>query len=193
MLGVVMLFYDSTIKLLDAYQAHLGGTPPPNYNGDLLSEVRERLGMLSILYGKVCEFNDEANSHAQSGFPPSSEFFEQMQGEIKVKRVPTKEEIDGMQKHFIRNQQIVLEMKMYAEAFYYFAARIRKIIIDKKEPLPLLKNFESQGVRNVRNLLIEHPGDLLIPSCGYGGGEGIKLKIAHYPGQKMLKKIGDFL
>ncbi len=49
------MFFDSTIKLLDAYQTNLGGNPPPTYNGDLLSEVRERLQMLSILYKKVNE------------------------------------------------------------------------------------------------------------------------------------------
>lgn len=185
------MFYDSTIKLLDAYQANLGGTPPPNYNGDLLSEVRERLRMLSILYSKVCEFHDKAIFHSQNGFPTSSEFFERTP-EVKVKRVATKEEFDDMHIHFMQNDEIVLEMKMYAEAFYYFAARIRKIITDKKEPLPLLKKFESQGIRNVRNLLIEHPEDLLIPSCCYGGEEGPKLKVAHYPGQKNVEKDRGF-
>ena len=187
-----MPHFDSTIKLLDTYQAKLGGTPPPNYNGDLLSETRERLRMLSILYSKVCELHDKAVSSSQNLSLSSSELFEDTPECIKHKRIPTKEEFNEMHMHFIEHQGFVLEMKMYAESFYYFAARIRKILIDKKAPLPLLNKFEAPGIRNVRNLIIEHPGDLIIPSCCYGGAEGPKLKVAHYSGQKNVEKDRGF-
>lgn len=187
-----MRHFDSTINLLDTYQAKLRGTPPPNYNGDLLSETRERLRMLSILYSKVCELHDQATSRSQNLFPSNSEFFEDTPEGIKHKRMPTKEEFNEMNMQFIKHQELVLEMKMYAESFYYFAARIRKILIDKKVPLPLLNKFEAPGIRNVRNLIIEHPGDLLIPSCCYGGAEGPKLKGAHYLGQKNVEQDRGF-
>ena len=166
---IVMMFYESTIKLLDAYQANLGGTPPSNYDGDLLSEVRERLKMLSILYDKVCKFQSIAISITPNFFQPISEFFEYTpEKNINIKRMPTKEEFDNLRMFAKQQNEIVLEMKMYAESFYYFAARIRKIIKYKKEPLPFLKNFESKGIRDVRNRLIEHP-QVLIPACGFGG------------------------
>lgn len=46
-----------------------------------------------------------------------------------------------------------LEMEIFVEGFYYIAFRLRNVI----QRLPGLNNFECEGVRNVRNHLIEHP------------------------------------
>lgn len=49
------------------------------------------------------------------------------------------------------------EIRLFTEAFYYFASRLRTILRNKEEPCPLLKGFECAGVRDVRNKLLEHP------------------------------------
>lgn len=186
------MFFDSTIKLLDTYQTNLGGEPPPNYNGDLLSEVRERLQMLSILYEKVHEVETIAMSLIPQSFGLAFEYFGyDAEGKLRIKRTPTEEEGHRLREYMAQQNAATLEMKMYLEAFYYFAARIRKILKSKEEPLPLLRSFESKGVRDVRNHLIEHP-QVLTPACGYGGQEGPKLKGVHYPGQEDVIKDQGF-
>ena len=186
------MFFDSTIKLLDTYQTSLGGKPPPNYNGDLLSEVRERLQMLSILYEKVDKVETLAMLLIPQSFGFAFEYFGyDAEGKLEIKRTPTDEETHRLREYMAQQNAATLKMKMYLEAFYYFAARIRKIIKSKEDPLPFLRSFESKGVRNVRNHLIEHP-QTLIPSCGYGGQEGPKLRGAHYPGQENCIKDQGF-
>ncbi len=44
--------------------------------------------------------------------------------------------------------------QMYVDSFYYLAARFRNNV---RKGMPLLENFECKGIRDVRNLLIEHP------------------------------------
>jgi hypothetical protein len=71
-----------------------------------------------------------------------------------------------------------LEMRLYVEAFYYFAFRIRNIL--RRDLLPGLKFFECVGVRDVRNHLIEHPegksaGDIQ-QSFGFDPERGMTLK-----------------
>ena len=51
------------------------------------------------------------------------------------------------------SEQNSFEMEIFVEGFYYLAWRLRNVI----QRLPGLKKFESQGVLNVRNHLIEHP------------------------------------
>lgn len=182
------MFFDSTIKLLDAYQFNLGGEPPPTYDGDLLSEVRERLQMLSILYKKVNEVEALAMSLVPNMLALFSECFGyDTERKIGIKLIPSEEYGDKLREYMAQQKAIILEMKIYLEAFYYFAARIRKILKSKKEPLPFLKSFESKGIRDVRNHLLEHPL-VLTPACIYGGEEGPKLKNVRYPGQENVIK-----
>ena len=62
------------------------------------------------------------------------------------------------------------EVGLFAEAFYFFAGRIRDVL--RKSGFPGLRRFEAVGVRNVRNLLLQHPGPghlgmaLLVTSVG---------------------------
>lgn len=186
------MFFDSTIKLLDAYQSNLGGNPHQTYNGDLLSEIRERLQMLSILYIKVHELENLAMSIIPKFLSIASEYFGyDAKGKNGIRRFPTEGEEEKLREFIVQNKAIFLEMKMYLEAFYYFAARIRKILRSKEEPLPFLRSFESKGIRDVRNHLIEHPL-ILTPDCGCGGEEGPKLKGVRYPCQENVIKDQGF-
>src|SRR5258705_473625 len=47
--------------------------------------------------------------------------------------------------------------KLHAEAFVYFAARLRKILQGRDLALPRLQKFESSTIRDIRNHLLEHP------------------------------------
>jgi hypothetical protein len=56
-----------------------------------------------------------------------------------------------------RDQHYFFIMRLLTESFYYFAFRVRQILRNKTSPFLYLHQFDSQGVRNVRNHLIEHP------------------------------------
>jgi hypothetical protein len=68
------------------------------------------------------------------------------------------------------------EIRILTEAFYYFAERIRTIARDS---LPFIK-FKADGVRDVRNKLIEHSDHkdsmILAQSFGFGGENGPVIK-----------------
>jgi hypothetical protein len=72
------------------------------------------------------------------------------------------------------------ELKVLIEAFYYCAARARAVARNKDLPLPGLGSFECEGVRDVRNKLLEHPegsdSQALVVSFGQGGHQGPLIK-----------------
>ncbi len=72
------------------------------------------------------------------------------------------------------------ELQMYTEAFYFFAWRARKSLIN----LPNLKNFDPTGINRVRNNLIEHPEQVGFyqQAFGFGGPNGPVLKNARPEG-----------
>ena len=62
------------------------------------------------------------------------------------------------------------EVGLFAEAFYFFAWRLRDVL--RKSGFPGMGGFDVVGVRNVRNQLLQHPGGdhlamaLLVTSAG---------------------------
>ncbi len=71
------------------------------------------------------------------------------------------------------------DLKLLTESFYYLAGRIRTITKAKKH-LPGLSAFEGQGVRDVRNKLLEHvegpDSQVWVQSFSMGGEGGPVLK-----------------
>ena len=75
------------------------------------------------------------------------------------------------------------QLKLSAESFYYFAARLTKIL----QRFPHLKNFDPPGVRDVRNHLIEHPdkaSGVTQQNWSFGGEAGPAFKNIRRPNQK---------
>lgn len=48
---------------------------------------------------------------------------------------------------------------LFTETFYCIAWRLREVLNIRKPPFPNLQEIVGLGIRNVRNLLIEHPED----------------------------------
>jgi hypothetical protein len=89
---------------------------------------------------------------------------------------------------------LLFEVKLSAEAFYYFAARLIGIL----NLFPGLKNFGVPGIRNVRNRLIEHPekGNSGVTQQNWGcdGKTGPRLKTSRRLGQENVPQdAGLFL
>lgn len=77
-------------------------------------------------------------------------------------------------------QSALLELRLFTEAFYFFAGRLRELFGHKGNPFPGLRSFEAPGVRDVRNHLIQHPegkhSQAFLWSLGYGGPGGPYIK-----------------
>jgi hypothetical protein len=71
------------------------------------------------------------------------------------------------------------QVETYVEAFYYFAFRLRTLMRNA----PGWENFESRGVRDVRNHLLEHP-KVILSSFSIGGPNGPVLRAARYVGEE---------
>lgn len=82
-------------------------------------------------------------------------------------------------------RQMLFDAELYTEAFYYFAFRV--YCIAREGLVPGLTAFRCDGVRDVRNHLIEHPDgrSSLVAIQGFGGGgdSGPVLKPGRYEHQ----------
>jgi hypothetical protein len=56
-----------------------------------------------------------------------------------------------------RDEHLRFVMRLLTESFYYFAFRLRSLLRHTENKFIHLSQFESPGVRDVRNKLIEHP------------------------------------
>jgi len=102
-----------------------------SFNAGLVGEAGARLEQLDIVLTKIQVLDQERVRYV-----------------TRENTAPT----DGK---FLRSN--ACEVRMFAEAFYYFAGRLRSILKHKDKSCPFLSSFECPGVRDVRNLLIEHP------------------------------------
>lgn len=145
--------FKSTIETFCRYYRQMDASGVPTFNKDLGSEVRERLEQLQFIINKV---HDLRTSLAN----------------LPKLRLTSEQTL--------QLDNILLEMKVLTESFYYLAFRIRTIVRNGNGYLPGLQNFECVGVRNVRNKLLEHAEGkdamVAINSFGVGLGQGPILK-----------------
>jgi hypothetical protein len=148
--------FEATVNLLDNYVAALRQRNSLEFDGDVAGEVRERLTQLTFVYGEVLErvaVLDQLEAERDSLESTSS--LEQCLVQMAS---PTL--IANVQRMF----EVYLELKTFTEMFYYVAFLIRQLL-RKSGRLPGLSKFESRGVRDVRNHLIEHS---VVRSNGFG-------------------------
>ncbi len=140
-------------------------------------EARKRVGQLIWLLREIEKLVTEAaalseiwqapgRAIAAEGADPES-WFERM-------KMP---EVEAA----LRKQATLHEpLEVLTEAFYWLAARTRSVV----RQLPGLEKFEAEGVRNVRNHLLEHPegksSRVLVTSFASGGPQGPVVKGVRY-------------
>jgi hypothetical protein len=123
--------FEHTRGRFEKYRRVLLNQNTLSFNAGLVEEVSTRLEQLDIVLTKIQALDEE-----------------------RV-RYLTRKNTAGTTAKFLRSN--ALEVRTFAEAFYYFASRLRSILRHKDKPCPFLGSFECPGVREVRNLLIEHP------------------------------------
>jgi hypothetical protein len=146
----------------------------------LFQEVRARLRQLELVYEEAMSLERKIDGQAverepvQSGGNP-----------VRRKHVFTEASLSSSDPKV----QAVLSvgdadrLRVYVEAFYYSAHRVRDILRDHKADLPGLLGFEAEGVRNVRNHLVEHTSrgnGVLVPSIACGGPVGPQLRLLRW-------------
>lgn len=183
--------FNTTIDLFDTYYRLLDSKGVAGFNKDLGCEVRERIQQLQFIINRVHALETTASAamaRSRAAFLDHIQDLERQ--ELSFENVPVPDSTSPTQDEFRRHHDSQFEMRLLTESFYYLAGRIRTVLRNKRAPLPGLTDFESVGVRDVRNKLLEHAeGDdskISINSFGWGGVNGPVIKAIRYDGQAQI-------
>src|SRR5207253_1827604 len=142
---------------------------------NLLHEVRSRLRMLEWLHQRLVSLDRDLEAEGRAQLPasaPAPDVFKQV--------FTDSERPDCADfRHARLSASNADELRILLEAFYYCAHRTRDIFRDSGSELPGMSAFESVGVRNVRNHLVEHPAGkegVIVNTFAAGGPVGPELK-----------------
>ena len=174
-------FFSETRDLLTKFLQQPEFKPNPGRESALCSEVSKRLKQMSFLLSRINKLELEASK-------PNEKYHQQLMEYTKKYYANGKPIMDrskipdppspppGLEKV----GDIMEEVELLTESFYYIAARARSIIRQGEAPLHVIKRFEAKGVRNVRNHLIEHSekkrSGIVEISFGMGAEKGPVLK-----------------
>jgi hypothetical protein len=145
-------------------------------------EAEERLEQLDFLIQQITQLEKTASDYLRRSMETHDQnVARNLQDKSRFFSSPEMAE----SRHFSDlHKDLVFQIKLFAEAFYYFAARRRTVL----RHFPHLKSLDAPGVRNVRNHLIEHPdkssSGVTQQNWGFGGQGGPTLKNARRPGQE---------
>jgi hypothetical protein len=162
--------FDRYYRLADEKKVH-------GFCAPLGIELRERLQQMNWLLTQIRSRGDELSAIDEKRRAAFKAHIERITAEgLSYGVTPIPQEEIMSRKEFYRYIALTDEIRLFAECFYYFAARARRIIRD----MPELNSFEAAGVRTVRNHLIEHPegrgSQVLSCSFAWGGPNGPVLK-----------------
>ena len=174
------MFERSRVLLEEYYWLRLseGISKPAEH---MLHEVRVRLRTLQWLHARLVDLDRELERDWRE--KRGSDFA----GSDIVKIIytdrarPTPPDYEEAKSAFARPD----ELRVFLEAFYYSAHRVRDIFQDSVNELPGLSNFEAVGIRNARNHLIEHPrapSGVLVYTFAVGGPVGPQLRPIQWSG-----------
>lgn len=181
--------FAGTLQALDDYYRAADAANLPGFNRELGCEVRERLQQLDYIVEKVRALEELERRAFSRHLQALKDHVANLKSQgIAFESVPAPPETQITREEAQTAQRASFEMKLLTESFYYLAGRVRTIIKNPGKPLPGLGSFECEGVRNVRNKLLEHAegkdSRVSIQSFGSGGPNGPVLKALRYAGQE---------
>lgn len=183
--------FQSTIDLFDEYYRGADRIKLAGFNRDLAVELRERLEQLGWLVDQIRALEERSEAAMTRAKLAFSAHVERLKREgLDFEKQPVPEDAKVTREEARDSIDAQFQMKLYSESFYYLAGRARALLRNKDEPLPGLGGFESRGVRDVRNHLLEHPegsaSRIFIASWAWGGPQGPVMKSIRYAGQEDL-------
>ena len=175
--------FESVIEKFDKYWNKMDSENSANFNQYLASEVRKRLEQLDYLYKVIMEKHERYMELSRKEYGGDLDAYKE-----KI-RAAGGSIIKPKSEEKIQMDKLALEIEVFTESFYYLAHRTRVILRNSIFPFQGLKSFECEGVRNVRNKLLEHPekeGKILVQNFGMGGEQGPTLKPDRPEGQENI-------
>jgi hypothetical protein len=176
--------FEDVADLFQQYAARLEARQAV-FNGDLVIELHERLRQLDFILYRVRVLEPAAGFAQNRAHSILIAHAEQLKRRgMDFRDDPYPRGLNSLtRKEFEASSAARFELKLLTEAFYYFAERVRSILKKDKRArpkIPGLEAFDCEGVRNVRNHLLEHPegatSQIWSPSFGFGGSSGPCLK-----------------
>jgi hypothetical protein len=183
--------FQKTKERFDEYYRLLDHQNTPGFVRDLGCEVGERLEQLDYIIRRVTELDQTAAAAMSRSERRFREHVDRVIAEgLDYTKEPVPEDANVTKEEIQTHIQASFEMKLLTEAFYFFASRVRTILKHKSQPVPGLEGFECEGVRNVRNKLLEHPegadSQIFTQSWASGGAQGPVHKALRYAGQETI-------
>jgi hypothetical protein len=162
-------YFQSTYLLFDKFYNYNVLNNPISFNlknRELCVEAKKRIMQLDYSYSIIKKLDDELIENNKILSNRLKDWYAKNNPENNSDKIPPKN-IWGTVKEGKESHNNVFIIELHAEHFYYIAFRLRNII----RYLPGLgKKFESVGIRNVRNLIIEHPEKSEILGNGFSCG-----------------------
>lgn len=168
-----MDFFSKVIALYSEYYVYNDKNQTESFNKDLASEGRRRIIQLNYIIDKVQQTDEEIDRISQRHQKSFGDWIRYVhENGLDFSTTPAPKEIKMTKEEFDQHNKLTFELELFTEQFYYIAFRLRGII----RYLPGLRKFESPGMRDVRNKLIEHPdkdkdSQVFIQSFQYGNKE----------------------
>ncbi len=160
---------------MEQYYCKLLAQTPERRAEHLLHEVRARLRQMEWAHDRMLAIESELEALQRSSRPSTASAPDRV---ILIYTDAARPDCQTFH-HADLPAQPEDELRLLLESFYYSAHRIRDILRDNSDDLPGLSSFESVGVRDVRNHLVEHPtkkAGVLVFSFKCGGPVGPQLK-----------------
>ena len=142
--------FSEALRLLSTYRYRHRGADGPLSNA--IAEAQKRLEQLDAIVQRVDRL--QRVQDRVDGWQWRADVPEHVARARHARRARAREAIGG-------------EIEILSEAFYYFAWRLRELLVR----LPHLKKFNPRGIREVRHDLLEHPerkSKALNPNFMYG-------------------------
>ncbi|WP_100614340.1 hypothetical protein [Confluentibacter citreus] len=190
-----MYYFDSTYHLYEQYKKINIQKPVVGFQIGYTIDGLEILEQLDFLYEKVTIANNyfaEQNEELTKRIETWTLYCIENNIDYLPYRLEKRDELSKIYNHY-ESMKVLFEAKLYTEMFYYKAFRLRNII---RYSGGLGKNFECIGIRNIRNILLEHPeksGFIYIYNFGLGIKDiGPILKTGNPENDEKFKDIGLF-
>jgi hypothetical protein len=170
------LYFAETIALVERYYWKHRRAATPGFDLHRTLEIRLRLRQLSFLYEHIIFEQDKAMAVFERARGPCPD------DEIRMFVItPLSEPVDPDDGAYKAPSQFggPDRLQLYAEAFYYIAHRILALIRQSPSGLPGLQSFNAEGIRRVRNNLLEHAhqqGGAVVPSFSVSSAAGVRLR-----------------
>ena len=138
--------FESTLALLESYLQPLSERPPDGFDPDLGGELRERIQQLEYSLARIRQIEESREQRSVRQAEREKAATDKLVAAVTEKERDEAAASMGFLDSFLVERSLLVEMKFFAEAFYYFAFRAVKILQNGSAPFPGIKNLSVNNV-----------------------------------------------